>query len=68
MKFIPGAKFSNSTMKNTKLFKPGVLYILKNINKTEEGYTYTFTVNGESKDIKFNSVQQADEWLNTIIF
>lgn len=67
MKFIPGTKFINSTMKNTKLFKPGVLYVLENINKTEEGYTYTFNVKGELVDVKFNSSEQADEWLDTII-
>ena len=54
-------------MKNTKLFKPGVLYVLENINKTEEGYTYTFNVKGELVDVKFNSSEQADEWLDTII-
>ena len=68
MKFIPGTKFINNTMKNTKFFKTGVLYVLENINKTDEGYTYTFKVNGESKDIKFNDSKQADEWLSTIIF
>lgn len=66
MKFIPGTKFINNTMSNTKLFKRGVLYKLHNIKKIDNGFTYIFSVNGELKDINFASTEQADEWLETI--
>lgn len=66
MKFIPGTKFINTTMSNTKFFKKEILYKLNNIVKTEKGYTYTFLVGGELKDVNFTSVEQADEWLETI--
>lgn len=66
MKFIPGTKFINNTTSNTKFFKKGILYKLNNIVKTEKGYTYTFLVCGELKDVNFTSVEQADEWLETI--
>jgi len=66
MKFIPGTKFINNTMSNTKLFKRGVLYKLHNIKKIDNGFTYIFLVNGELKEINFASIEQADEWLETI--
>ena len=66
MKYIPGAKFTNNTFKNTKLFKKGVLYKLLNITPKEDSYVYTFLVKGEKKDITFKSIAEADEWLETI--
>ncbi len=66
MKFIPGTKFINNTMSNTKLFKRGILYKLYNIKKADSGYTYIFSVKGELKEINFSSIEQADEWLETI--
>ena len=53
-------------MSNTKLFKRGVLYKLHNIKKLDDGFTYIFLVNGELKEINFASIEQADEWLETI--
>ena len=53
-------------MSNTKLFKRGVLYKLHNIKKIDDGFTYIFSVNGELKEINFASIEQADEWLETI--
>ena len=66
MKFIPGTKFINNTMSNTKLFKRGVLYKLHNIKKLDDGFIYIFSVNGGLKEINFASIEQADEWLETI--
>ena len=66
MKYIPGAKFTNNTFKNTKLFKKGVLYKLSNITRNEDSFTYTFLVKGEKKDITFKSIAEADEWLDII--
>ena len=66
MKYIPGAKFTNNTFKNTKLFKKGVLYKLSNITRNEDSFTYTFLGKGEKKDITFKSIAEADEWLDII--
>lgn len=66
MKFIPGTKFINNTRTNTKLFKPGKLYILENIKGSGIYIEYTFNVNGEHKSVKFESAEQADVWLEKI--
>ena len=66
MKFIPGTRFINNTMSNTKLFKRSTLYILNNIKSLDNGVVYTFKVGNDLKDVTFNSVQQADEWLERI--
>ena len=66
MKFIPGTRFINNTMSNTKLFKRGSLYVLNNIKPNDTSVVYTFKVGNELKDVTFNSVQQADEWLERI--
>ena len=66
MKFIPGTRFINNTMSNTKLFKRSTLYILNNIKSLDNGVVYTFKVGDDLKDVTFNSVQQADEWLERI--
>lgn len=54
-------------MSNTKLFKRGSLYVLNNIKPNDTGVVYTFKVGNELKDVTFNSVQQADEWLERIV-
>ena len=66
MKFIPGTRFINNTMSNTKLFRSSTLYILNNIKSLDNGVVYTFKVGDDLKDVTFNSVQQADEWLERI--
>jgi len=66
MKFIPGTRFINNTMSNTKLFKRGALYVLNNIKSLDNSIIYTFQVEGELKDVTFNNIQQADEWLEKI--
>ena len=66
MKFIPGTRFINNTMSNTKLFRRSTLYILNNIKSLDNGVVYTFKVGDDLKDVTFNSVQQADEWLERI--
>ena len=66
MKFIPGTRFINNTMSNTKLFRRSTLYILNNIKSLDNGVVYTFKVGNDLKDVTFNSVQQADEWLERI--
>lgn len=66
MKFIPGAKFINTTMKNTKFFKRGILYKLYTIKKVDDNVIYTFKVGNELKDITFSTFEQADEWLENI--
>ena len=53
-------------MSNTKLFKRGSLYVLNNIKSLDNGVVYTFQVEGELKDITFNNIKQADEWLERI--
>jgi hypothetical protein len=54
-------------MSNTKLFKRSTLYILNNIKPNDNSVVYTFKVGNELKDVTFNSVQQADEWLERIV-
>jgi len=68
MKFIPGTKFINNTNKNTRLFKRGVLYVLNNVSKNDEGYLYTFKLPqlGEIKEVQFQKIKQADEFLSII--
>ena len=66
MKFIPGTRFINNTMSNTKLFKRGSLYVLNNIKSLDNSVVYTFKVGNELKDVTFESVKQADEWLEKI--
>jgi len=67
MKFIPGTKFINNTMTNTKLFKRGVLYTLNNIKSLEGNIVYTFKVGDELREVTFKNVEQADQWLEKII-
>ena len=67
MKFIPGTRFINNTMSNTKLFKRSTLYVLNNIKPNDNSVVYTFKVGNELKDVTFNSIQQADEWLERIV-
>ena len=67
MKFIPGTKFINNTMSNTKLFKRGVLYTLNNIKLLENDIVYTFKVGDELREVTFKNVEQADQWLEKII-
>ncbi len=67
MKFIPGTKFINNTMTNTKLFKRGVLYTLNNIKPLEGNIVYTFKVGNKLKEVTFKNVEQADQWLEKII-
>jgi len=67
MKFIPGTKFINNTMSNTKLFNRGVLYTLNNIKPKEGNIVYTFKVGNSLREVTFKSVEQADEWLQKII-
>ena len=59
-------KFINTTMKNTKFFKRGVLYKLYTIKKVDDNVIYTFKVGNELKDITFSTFEQADEWLENI--
>jgi hypothetical protein len=54
-------------MSNTKLFKRSTLYVLNNIKPNDNMVVYTFKVGNELKDVTFNSVQQADEWLERIV-
>lgn len=69
MKFIPGTKFINRTKSNTKLFTYNKIYILRDIKLLpEEKYvTYVFKVDNELKEVNFNSIKEADNWLSTII-
>ena len=68
MKFIPGTKFINNTTSNTKLFKRGVVYKLANIKLVEEKYEYTFILPDKvSETIKFESIEIADNFLQTIL-
>ena len=68
MKFIPGTRFINRTNKNTRLFPTNVIYILNDIKKDVDGeITYIFLVDKEKKEVKFNSIKEADNWLETIL-
>jgi hypothetical protein len=43
------------------------LYILHDIKKNENGQvSYTFMVEDELKEVKFESFSQAENWLSTI--
>ena len=68
MKFIPGTKFINRTSKNTRLFTKNKIYILHDIKKNHaDEIMYIFLVNKELKEIKFKSIKQAEDWLETIL-
>jgi len=71
MKFIPGTKFINNTRKNTRHFQSGVLHVLNNVsfNKEDNTFTYSFKLpqKNEFKEVKFESIEQADNYLQTII-
>ena len=67
MKFIPGTKFINNTRTNTKFFKRGKLYILRNIKGSDDYVEYFFDVEREIVSVKFDTVKQADEWLSKIV-
>jgi len=67
MKFIPGKTFINRTDTNTKLFKKNKLYTLQDIKRLDNGFiSYTFIVENEIKEVKFESFKQAEGWLATI--
>jgi hypothetical protein len=69
MKFIPGMRFINKTDTNTKLFKKNKLYTLQDIKRLDNGFiSYTFIVENEIKEVKFESFKQAEDWLETITF
>jgi hypothetical protein len=68
MKFIPGTKFTNNTSKNTKFFKRGVIYTLANIKLVGDKYEYTFILPDKTSNmVKFESVEIADNFLQTIL-
>ena len=67
MKFIPGMRFINRTDSNKKLFSKNKLYILQDIKKVDKNLvSYTFLVDGNLKEIKFESFFQAEGWLEKI--
>ena len=67
MKFIPGTRFNNRTFKHTKYFKRGVSFTLKNIRVKEGKVEYTFDYDGNDKSIKFNTTEEADKVLSTMV-
>jgi|TARA_R100000482_G_scaffold124935_1_gene80101 hypothetical protein len=69
MQFIPGTKFINNTRKHTKLFKSGVLYVLNHIEKNKDGsikYVFRLPQTRETKEVNFESIEQADNFLSII--
>ena len=69
MQFIPGTKFINNTRRHTKLFKSGVLYVLNHIEKNEDGtikYVFGLPQTKETKEVNFESIEQADNFLSII--
>jgi hypothetical protein len=67
MKFIPGTRFINRTDSNTKFFKKNKIYILQDIKKLNDKVLYTFLVDNEYKEVKFESFNQAENWLKNIV-
>ncbi len=68
MKYIPGIKFINNTRINTKFFKRGVVYKLCNIKRIGDEFEYTFSHSGNIlHSVKFKSVKEADNYLQTIV-
>lgn len=68
MKFIPGTKFINKTTKNTKFFQRNIQYTLFNVKKDGDVFKYTFKkMDGSLKVVKFESIEAADNYLQTII-
>jgi hypothetical protein len=67
MKFIPGTRFINRTDSNTRFFKKNKIYILQDIKKLNDKVLYTFLVENEYKEVKFESFNQAENWLKTIV-
>ena len=60
-------RFINKTDTNTKLFKKNKLYTLQDIKRLDNGFiSYTFIVENEIKEVKFESFNQAEGWLETI--
>ena len=61
-------RFINKTDTNTKLFKKNKLYTLQDIKRLDNGFiSYTFIVENEIKEVKFESFKQAEDWLQQII-
>ena len=69
MKFIPGTTFINKTKKNTRFFAYNKIYILQDIKPVpgEKIVTYIFNVDGGLKEVNFNSIKEAENWLATIV-
>ena len=68
MKYIPGIKFINNTRINTKFFKRGIVYKLCNIKRIGNEFEYTFKHSDNvSHTVKFKSVKEADNYLQTIV-
>ena len=67
MKFIPGTRFINRTDSNTKFFKKNKIYILQDIKKLNDKVLYTFLVDNDIKEVKFESFNQAENWLKNIV-
>ena len=68
MKYIPGDRFVNYTTQHTKLFKRNVLHVLHNVKRVEEGVLYIFNVGGELKEVTFANIEEADIWLEQILY
>lgn len=68
MKYIPGDKFVNYTTQHTKLFKRNTLYVLHNVQMEDNGIKYTFKVNNELKEVTFANFEEADIWLEQIVY
>ena len=69
MKFIPGNTFLNNTTKGGRYLQRGVLYTLKNIKKADDQYfKYSFTTLDGDKEIKFKSIEEADNFLTNFIY
>ena len=49
------------------IFKKNKLYTLQDIKRLDNGFiSYTFIVENEIKEVKFESFKQAEDWLETI--
>ena len=60
-------RFINRTDSNKKLFYKNKLYILQDIKKGDKDLvTYTFLVDNNLKEIKFENFNQAENWLEKI--
>ena len=69
MRYIPGSIFVNTLPRYSKFLKKGLPHKLRIIKPSREDdtYLYVFDTNDGQKEIRFNSVTEADDFLENFV-